>query len=238
MAKKKLNIFLPNESGHDFEDQNHILTFRPKIEYVEPAPEYFEPKPVLVSDDTIDDLRNRTAELAAGFRAISELCNLAQQRVDNRVEATGGMEVKLDPIKDAHVIAAVKRRFPHKTENQTNKGSAGISSTDPTVITYDDYKQAIDCVKKSSLSNPGINPADIQEAKTDPYRTNFGGIDNKKGQNRPEISSAANSVSPLDLAVFQKAGILALFALLYPLIKMEDKKEIIEHMITVPHKPF
>jgi len=238
MAKKKLNTFLPDEIGHDFEDQDHILNYRPKIEYIEPSPEFFEYKaPVKAPEDTIDDLRDRTAKLAAGFRAVAALADLAQKRVDNRVEETGSLQVKLDPVKDAHVIAAMKRKFPHKTGDI---GSADVSGSvaDPTIITYEDYKQAIDCVRNSSAPPPGINPQDIQQAKTDPYRTDFGGFNNQQGENRPEISSAANSVSPLDLAVFQKAGILALFALLYPLIKQEDKKEIIEHMITVPHKPF
>jgi hypothetical protein len=145
-----------------------------------------------------------------------------QQRIDNRVKAAGGVEVKLDPSKDAATIAAMKRRFPDKK--------------DPTKITYDDYKKVLDCVGKSAATPPAVSADDIRAAKSDPLRTDFGGLSNQHGENRPEISSPASAVQPVDSEAFQASAVLALFALLLPLIKTEDKLEIEQHKVDTPHK--
>lgn len=221
-SKKNTNFPLPNDTASDFEDDHFLLTYKPKIDFIEPDQEDFEP----VIDDqpeTIDSLRDRTKKLINGLDAAVKLIDLAQERVDKRVENSGGMVVQLDEQKDAIVIGAMKRAFPDKE--------------DPTKIDYDCYKRVIDCVNKTSVEPPKVTAADIQAARSDPFRTSFGGSNNKQGENRPEISSPASSVSPLDLGAFQAAGVLALFALMRPLIKMEDKLEIAQHLITTPHKP-
>lgn len=177
-------------------------------------------------EGSLDELRDRTEQVVNGLEAIAKLTDLAQKRIDQRVNAAGGLTVKLDPVKEAHVIAAMKRKFPDKE--------------DPTQITYDDYKKALDCVQQAAPSEdslPTVTAKDIRDAKADPNRTNFGGASNQQGENRPEISSPISSLEPLDLNKFQKEAVKALFALMLPLIVAQDQLSIAQHLITAPHKP-
>jgi len=222
VRKKDTNFALPNDVGGSFEEEDFILNYRPTIEFVEPPQEAYE-FPEEISVENIDNLRDRTQKLINGLDTAVKLADLAQKRVDERVVSAGGFISQLDPVKDAQVIAAMKRRFPDKT--------------DPTKITYDEYKEALSCLQQSAVDAPAVSTEDIKAAQADPYRTDFGGKDNQEGQNRAELSSPASSVSPIDLEAFQKAGILALFALMLPLIKIEDTKEVVKHLATAPHKP-
>jgi len=82
---------------------------------------------------------------------------------------------------------------------------------------------------------PALSLSDVLTASNNPTKTDFGGLSNQQGQNRAEISSPASSVKPVDLEVFQAAGILALFALLRPLIKTEDAAAVNTHIATAGH---
>lgn len=217
--KNRTTLPLANDTDDRFEESRFVLNYRPVIEFVEPAQEHYEPI-VDPTPPTIDSFRDRTRALVDGLDAISKLADLAQKRVDSRVKSSGGLNIKLDPQKDAMTVAAMKRRFPDKA--------------DPTEITYDDYKKALDCLNKSAVEPPSVKSEDMKI--DNPNKTDFGGYSNQHGENRAEISSPMSSVQPLDLEVFQQAGILALFAMLLPLIKAEDKKEIIQHKIDTPHK--
>lgn len=205
-----------------FEKDDFILNYRPQIDFVEPDQEPYE-IPEIEVKPTIDAVRQDANELLNGLHVANKLIDSLQERVDNRVNSLGGVTVKLDPNKDYATVAAIKRRFPNKE--------------DPTVITYDDYKEVLNCIKKNSPTPPLITTTDIKDAAQDPYRTEFGGSDNQQGENRPEISSPMENIKPLDLDAFQKAGILAIFALMLPLIKVESQKDIALHLATVPHKP-
>jgi hypothetical protein len=220
--KNSLNITMPGDVGHSFEQDDFLLNYRPKIEFVEPVQEFSEP-PLLVEEETIDSSRDRTQSLIDGYRGVVGLIDIAQQKIDLRVKAAGGLSIRLDPVKDQHVISAMKRRFPDKA--------------DSTIIDYEDYKQVVDCVNSHGPILPTITTADLRAAKADPLRTDFGGVGNQNGENRPEISSATETVAPIDLDAFKKGAVIALFALLYPLIKKEDKIEILQHLVTAPHNP-
>jgi hypothetical protein len=220
--KRKTNFSLWDDTASSFEDENFILTYRPKIDFIEPTQEYYEIEKEK-APDTIDSLRDKTGELVDELNAAAKLIDLTQQHVDNKVKASGGMTIKLDKTKDAMTIAAMKRTFPDKA--------------DPTQITYDDYKQAINCLNNSGPAPLKITGDDLIAAQSEPDKTDFGGINNQNGENRAEISSPASTIQPLDLDAFQKAGVLALFALMLPLIKKEDTLEIQKHLLTAPHKP-
>jgi hypothetical protein len=226
MGRKKDTVFPVNSDvGNDFEDEDFILNWHPKIEFVQPEPELVMPSEVEpeLEPETIDTIRDRTQKAVNGFDAVTKLADLAQKRIDNRVAATGGLTMKLNPAQDAATIAAIKRRFPKKE--------------DPTLLTYDDYKQVLECVRKSAIEPPTVTASDIHAAKADPYRTNFGGLNNQQGENRAEVASSANSIQPLDLSKFQQGAVLALFALLLPLVLKEIKVEILQHLVTAPHNP-
>lgn len=227
MAKKEKTSFpLPGDLGHSFDREDDILNFRPKIAFVEP-PQEFTDQTILNKEeptDTIDNFRQRTEDLIKGYKAVQGLAEQAQKRLDNRVQAAGGFRVQLDPAVDGHVIAAMKRAFPDKA--------------DPTIIDYDDYKKCLEDMRNSAPPAPAFTQGDLKSAQTDPLRTDFGGAGNQQGENRPEKNSPANSVKPLDLGAFQAAAVVALFGLLLPMIKNEDKAEIALHLSTTPHGPF
>lgn len=220
MAKKTDPVL--GYGGSSFgEKDDFILNYRPTIDFVEPEQVQAEPVPPS-EEPTLDAAKTSTKQIIDGLNQVVVLSDAVQQRIDQRVNSAGGMTVKLDPIKDQAVIAAMMRRFPDQA--------------DPTTITYDNYRAVLDCLKKSALPVPGISLADIQQAKSDPLRTDFGGLSNQQGQNRPEISSPANSVLPVDVNAFQKSAVAALFALMLPLIQSENKTAIAEHLSTTPHE--
>lgn len=221
MAKKeKARFSLPSDAGHSFDDEDFILNYRPKIEYVEPEPlDVLDTLPLKEEPTTIDTLRDRTQNLIDGYRAVEKLVDAAQARVDARAK---DFKVKLDPKKDQITISAVKRFFPEKL--------------DPTEITYDDYKKCLAKMNEGCAPEPpALSLSDVLTASNNPTKTDFGGLSNQQGQNRAEISSPASSVQPVDLEAFQAAGILALFALLRPLIKLEDSATIAAHISSAGH---
>ena len=187
-----------------FEKDDFLLNYRPEITFIEPEQEVVdtvpEPEPV-----SIDDTKDQVTELVAGLRTANELIKTTQQRIDNRVETLGGLTIKLDPIKDFAVVAAMKRRFPDKV--------------DPTQITYDDYRAVLGCVQSNTITPPEVSTEDIRVASQDLYRTDFGGIENQQGENRLEVSSIAQSIAPIDLDQYQKNAVLAIFKMMLPLLK-------------------
>lgn len=222
MAKKNIlsSVPFPDEIGHDFGRERDILAGHPIIEWEEPPQDddLSDDYEVVPEKSELEGFRERTQNIVDGYRKISDLIDTAKEKLDRKVAAAGGLDVQLDQNRDAHTIAANKRQFPDKN---------------PNVITYEMYRKALDFIAKNQDGKvPGISEDDVNAAKTDPLRTNFGGVGSVPGNNRPEISSPANSVSPIDLKVFQAVGVVALFKLLRPYIKMEDKKEIMEHLLT------
>jgi hypothetical protein len=73
------------------------------------------------------------------------------------------------------------------------------------------------------MSSQGASVSEIQKAELDPLRTDFGGVNNTNGENRPEISSPMN-IQPLDMPAFQQQVIQALFTTLTPMITGLIKK--------------
>lgn len=192
---------------NDFQDDDYILTYRPEIKYI--APEGIEDEAIEegVVPPTVDEIRNRTEKVIESYRAIKDLAEIAQDRIDGKVTAAGGLDIHLDPVRDAYTIAALQRKFP---------------DADPSVITYDQYRDCLDAMRRSQLEKgKSILPvdADYQLARSDPYRVNFGGLGSLPGMNRPEIASpAAQIVEPIDIDQFQGNVITALFQKMIPKI--------------------
>lgn len=223
MAKKEdLNPSSPQDVGHTFDRENYVLNFKPKIEYEEPLQEIEDLNPTTIDNvGELEDLRNRTQNLIDGYAAVTKLADIAQARIDEKVYKDGGLDIQLDTLKDATVISAIKRCYP--------------KVTDPNKITFEMYKTCLaKLAAQGAAKNVSVSDADINAAKNDPLRTSFGGLKNIPGTNRPELSPN-NTIDPVDLNAFQIAGVLALFKMMYPLIKYEDKKEIKEHEMTKKH---
>jgi hypothetical protein len=92
------------------------------------------------------------------------------------------------------------------------------------------YRDALKCINDNATKPPVVTPELLRE-----QHTNLGGVDNKKGENRPENNT---DMANIDLTAFQVAAVIALFALMAPLTKAQNKEDIAEHLATVPHKPF
>jgi len=217
--KKKANFVVPEDVANAFDDDYDIFKFRPVIEYIEP--DQLKDTQAAEEPETIDSFRDRATSLKTNLEALGKLFDATQEKIDNRVRTGGGFTAKLDRVNDAATIAAMKRRFPDKA--------------DPTQVSYDDYKQALNCLNESTIPPLGPTAEDIRQAKADPLRTDFGGINNQNGENRPEISSPLNSIKPIDTESFQKSAVIALFALMLPMIQSQTSSQIAVHLASAPH---
>lgn len=207
---------LPDMVTHDFEQERDILTRKPDIHYEEPIADDFYQDPQEISPTSLEDARQEVDNLIKSYKAVEQLSALAQERIDKRV---GNYTVSLDPEVDASVIDAIQRSFPE--------------AKDPTKITYEMYKQCLARVDKSTL--PQISDQDLVDAKKDPLKTNFSGYGNPSGMNRPEVSSPARVVDPIDLKKFRQSAVKNLFELLQsfniPYIEWRFKR----HLLTEKH---
>jgi hypothetical protein len=222
MANKEDKLGAPNtdDLGNSFEKEDQVLNYKPRIEYEEPE-QITEERPISEEPPGLSEIRDRTQNLISGYQSVRKLVALAKKRIDDRVAAGGGMEVKLDPKADAMVISALQRCFPNLT--------------DYTKITYEQYKTCLARLTKMGQMAPQIAQADIDFAKQNPLQTQFGGLINQAGENRPEISSPANMIKPVDTQQLQTAGTLSLFKKMYPLIHREIINEVQRHEVTKKH---
>lgn len=205
MRKKyELPITLPSDQGNSFEDDDFILTYKPVIEYVAPETVDLDDGEEIVKPKSLEEIRTTTEGLIENYRAVEKLAEIAQERIDKRVEACGGLTIHLDPKTDSHVVEAMKRKFP---------------DADPTKITYDQYRDCLDAQRRNQVDLPLVSAEDIQNAKADPFRTDFGGLGNLPGMNRAEVASPAQVVEPIDITSFQTTVIKQLFEMMTPLIK-------------------
>jgi hypothetical protein len=222
MADKENQLTVPDtgDLGNSFDREDRILNYKPTIEYDEPE-QILGDTSVTEKPPELSQLRNRTQDLITGYQSVRELVVLAKQRVDARVAAAGGMEVKLDAKADATAIAALKRCFPE--------------AKDHTKITYEQYKICLTRMSKMGQMVPQVSQAEIDLAKKNPLQTEFGGLANQMGENRPEISSPANMIKPVDTQQLQTAGVLSLFKKMHPLLSREILAEIQKHEMTKKH---
>lgn len=198
MAKKQRN--------NDFTSQRDILNFRPVISFVEPdqieVEEIQREQPI-----TLSDIQNDTNKLISDYGIIQNLVDAAQVKIDDRSK---DLKIKLDPISDAHIIAAVQRHF-----NDSNKID----------ITYSDYKECLSHINdQANFSTVDINQ--VNSASQDPFRINFGPYASDSG--RPELQPDIQSVQPIDLNNFQIQQIEKLLELLTPGITIISTKVAID----------
>lgn len=222
MPKKERYEFpLPGDVGHSFDEQDDILNFRPEIRFVAPEHELeLSDRPI---DEPIEEegVRDRTRAAINGLDGLNKLAELTGERLDKRIDTLGGLNIKLDPVVDAVQIQAMKRKFPDKA--------------DPTVMSYEDYKECLKCMEdhaaEMAAKEDNDYQAGFQEKLNNPLKNDYGIA-------RPEIinkEGSGSGISPLDLGAFQAAAVVALFALLLPLIQLEDQKAIAQHLATAKH---
>ncbi len=214
-----------NNTEDSFSQADDIFNYKPKFEYQEP-PQDTSNEPLVQEEviPTIDEVRKRTEDLVAGYKQLAILAEQTQAKIDERVNKGNNLVIQLDPNRDAHVIAAIKRRFP---------------KTDPTKITYDMYRKSMDKISIHASDDKNISrisEKDLLDSQQDPYRTQFGGMGKIAGTNRPEITNPANNIiSPLDMTAFQIMVALGIFSMIKPMVEASNAKAVAQHMATVPH---
>jgi hypothetical protein len=206
VAKKgKEGIPVPGDVGSSFEDDHDILNFRPDIFFVSPEPEPSEATgETTFTDDDLGARKQDTEDLISRYDAVAELIDMAEERIDQRVEALGGLTIQLDPKVDGPTIAAMKRMFP--------------DNPFPTQITYGQYKHALKTVTGKAKDPPGFGPLDIKHAQENPLKTDFGALSLQPGMGRPEITSGSQILEPISLPDFILAAVMALFTMLISMI--------------------
>ncbi len=176
-----------------FSEQRNILNFRPKINFIEPAQIPDIPPAAIEAPVTLEVLKVGLDSAIDEYKNIAQLADAAQLRIDERSK---GLIINLDLSQDAIIINAVQRHF-----NDTSK----------TTISYDDYKNCIESIRKDSLSRVfTTSPQDVLAANNDPFRTSFGGIGKAPGMARPELYNKIQAIKPLDLAKFTEEQLLKL----------------------------
>jgi hypothetical protein len=209
---------LPDLVSHDFTQEREVLTRRPDIHYEEPYTDDFSEEPTETETVSLEEARQEVDDLIKSYQAVERLAALAEKRVDQRV---GNYVVSLDPKVDASVIDAIRRSFPE--------------AKDPTKISYEMYKQCLARVDTTNL--PKVTDQDLKEAKKNPLKTDFSGFGAPAGMNRPEVSSPARIVDPIDTDSFRDGLIQNLFQLLQSFNIPYIEKRFLEHIAKVPHKP-
>lgn len=201
----------------DFSRETDVLNRKPIIEWVEPpideeVAEAYIPAETEVSP--IEEARKTTEELIKSYNALEKLSDVVEKQIDKKVS---DYAVQLDPVADYHVIEAIKRSFP--------------DAKDPTKINFEMYKQCLARSNKNLI--PSVTFDDIQEAKNEPLRTQFGGYGNEPGTNRPEV--AGSMIKPVDLNKFQKSAVKKLWSFLQPLVALQAQLAVLIHKQTTMH---
>jgi hypothetical protein len=176
-----------------------ILNLRPNIQFV--APEIIEGVvdvvDAVVADAALSNMR-KARDLAEN---VNKLALAAQVKVDTRADFTA----KLDPNVDAHIVMAMRRKYP---------------LDDPTEIRYDQYKKC-----KINVTSKGVDLAEsvmvtpdkvVAAAETPLESVAFANSeDSKAGLNRPETQETSQVVEPIDMGSLQDKLIKALSNLIW-----------------------
>lgn len=193
--------------GRFTDDSRDILEGRPNIEFVEPETEGFTAVPEDVEDvPELPNVQERRHELRQFAQAINVLATATQARVDDKAK---NMKIKLDLNVDIATVQAMRRYFP---------------DSDPTEITYDQYRQVKECLRSLGREigqKVLVDPADVQAARESlgqdgptkagkgsigtPAAASMGGygtLEASNGQLRPEADLKAYVIPPLDVESF------------------------------------
>ncbi len=191
MAKTPSQTFTPQ--------QRNILNFRPNIHFVEPEqvddPKLPAPEPV----QTLDQIKTDVSDLISNYKNVQTQADDIQSQIDDKAK---NVIIQLDPKQDSLIIQIIRRHF-----NDPNKNS----------ITYDDYVSCLNEINTQALSQvTTVDQTDILSAASDPNRDVFGALGTQSGLARPELSSHAQVIPPLDMNAFIEKQIENLLIKLTP----------------------
>jgi hypothetical protein len=181
-------------------DQRDILEFRPNIHFVEPE---VQPGEILAEeeDPQLEDIEDARREVKQLANAVNVLATALQKLADEKAR---GLVINLDPKVDPGAVSAMTRKFP---------------DADPTKITYDQYAQVKEDLRKfgeETGKKAIITPDEVSDARDDADKaqqnivsdriSTMGGFntpDARSGALRPEVNSRAQVIPPLNIPEIQ-----------------------------------
>lgn len=194
-----------------------ILNRRPLIKFTAPR-----------SVDTIPEVTKNTVKPVAKIDKIDQLV----KTFDNIVAISEAVEVAIsDRAKnevlqlnirlpeDAVVAQAVARLYPEKAKNLN-----GFIYVDE--ITFEMYSE---CLQHMKAAGKAAGDKQTHSAAKPPFKSNktdFGGGAKDK---RPAVNQSTIPFAPLDIPAFIAAGIPILFGMLFPLLNVMVKGNIVTH---------
>ena len=187
----------------DFLEDDFILNFKPLFKYEPPEPEedlfpvqYTEPT-------TAEEARQETEDIIKSYQAIEQLTAVAQDKLNSRVMAAGGVNIRPHPVKDNLIVQAIKRQFPDE---------------DGSRVTFEMYQECLRRMEDAAEEPPVIKEEDMRASRKDLLRTDFGGLSNADGSNRPEISGP-EFVKPINIDEFKNSSIKQMLKTVQPMVE-------------------
>lgn len=170
----------------------NILTFRPVIDFIEPAVEAAVPNPVevpVVIDDIVEAEKVRS-ELFNLAESVDVLATALQARIDLKAK---DMVIDLDPIVDRAVLDAINRAHPDHDQNN---------------IPYSMYKECREEIRlyaDKQADKNNLTEKEVEDAGKDPegMARIFDSAAAKNGSFRPERMPKAQLIEPIDIDKFQ-----------------------------------
>lgn len=205
----------------------HILGRRPNIIFVAPRSGLTVPE-VEKSTTPSTPKEQRVAQIIQSLDNLAITANAVEALVAERAK-NETLKLNLTNPEDAVVAQAAARQFPELAKNKD--GFIYVEE-----ITFDMYNHCIQEMKgagKSAGQKQQIRQLNALQAD----KTDFGG---KNKDKRPDVNLATIPFAPIDLPAFIAAGIPILFSMLFPLINIAVKKDIVGHshpVITAPPSP-
>lgn len=190
---------------------------RPDIKFTSPR-----------SVDTIPEVVKSTAPVPIKVQKVNQLIKTLDNVavIAESVESVIADRAKNEILKlnislpeDALVAQAVARLFPEKAKNIN-----GFNFVDE--ITFEMYNK---CLQDFKAAGKAAGTKQQPKALSENFKANktdFGGL---KKDSRPDINQSTIPFAPLDLPAFIAAGIPILFGMLFPLINIATKKDIVAH---------
>jgi len=198
--------------GGDFSDTRGILNRKPRINFVEPeqVPEEQASAEIPV-DSPLLDRKVALQDLISQYDRLEQLSDLAQKRIDVRAK---NLKACLDSNKDADILSALRRKF------------GDVSPC----ITHQQYKVCLEEISRAGNTNVQqfiATETDLQNARSNKFKTDFGGYTTDNGTLRPEVQFDS-PIQPINQEKFQSDMLKKLFEMMKPIFKKFVDKRIKE----------
>ena len=204
-----------------------ILSRRPNITFVAPRSGLTIPEPQRNTTPPTPK-EQRVSQLIQALKNTAAVAEAIEGLVAERAKGEV-LKLNLSNPEDAVVAQAAARQFPDKAIDKD--GFVHVPE-----ITFEMYNECIQHMKEAG-KKAGAKQQIKQTGPLKTDKTDFGGGTADK---RPAVNQSNIPFAPIDLPAFIAAGIPILFGMLFPLINIAVKKDIVGHthpIIMAPPSP-